>query len=366
MRPALPNKTDTILRREPSPLRPLANAFSHLQLDDSQHPQTVREERLVSSSSEDHVQLGENNDAQTVREERLVSSSSEDHVQLGENNDTQTVREERSRPLPSRDELLGEPTGKLRPSVSRIPINDIIREDTHSSVTREPVRSLLHYNLPINNGVTHHHLEHSVNMAIQSPTPRPKYNILTKLRDSLASPTSLNGEDIRAANTRRVALQRFSLLKGRNSQTSCASAVLKRSREDDEVLRTENEMRRANLKVLILGASQSGKSVLLDSMKISCYGDEAYNHSFRQSFKEDLFAYMVQAMRTILEKMRSEQFSLEDLKNIQHVETIQGARISGGSVGLDIALAIRALWSDGGVQRYFKRFEMRQWIKSYS
>ena len=298
MRPALPNKTDTILRREPSPLRPLANAFSHLQLDDSQHPQTVREERLVSSSSEDHVQLGENNDTQTVRE--------------------------------------------------------------------EPVRSLLHYNLPINNGVTHHHLEHSVNMAIQSPTPRPKYNILTKLRDSLASPTSLNGEDIRAANTRRVALQRFSLLKGRNSQTSCASAVLKRSREDDEVLRTENEMRRANLKVLILGASQSGKSVLLDSMKISCYGDEAYNHSFRQSFKEDLFAYMVQAMRTILEKMRSEQFSLEDLKNIQHVETIQGARISGGSVGLDIALAIRALWSDGGVQRYFKRFEMRQWIKSYS
>ena len=50
MRQALSNKTDTRLRRETFPLRPLANAFNHLQLDDSEDAQTVREERLVSLS----------------------------------------------------------------------------------------------------------------------------------------------------------------------------------------------------------------------------------------------------------------------------------------------------------------------------
>ena len=340
MRQALSNKTDTRLPRETFPLRPLANAFNHLQLDDSKGAQTVREERLVSLSSKDHVQLSDNNDAQTVREER-------------------------SSPLSSRDELLGEPIGELRPSVSGISIGDIIRVDTYSSVTREPVLSSLHCKLPINNGATDHHPEHSVNLAIRSPTPGPKNNILTKLREPLASPTSLNGEDITAVSTKRVERQNFSfLLNGRNLRTSSASAALERSREIDEVLRIENEERRANAKVFILGASQCGKSMLLDSMKVSYYGDEAYSHSFRQDFKEHLFTDMVQAMRMILEQMAFENFSLEDQKNMQHVETIQGARTNGGSVGLDIALAIRALWSDGGVQKYFKGCEMREMIKS--
>ena len=97
---------------------------------------------------------------------------------------------------------------------------------------------------------------------------------------------------------------------------------------------------------------------------VSCYGDEAYSHNFRLNFTVHLFTEMLQAMRMILEEMALEKFSLEDQKNMQHVETIQGAYISGDSVGLDIVLAIRALWSDGGVQQYFKGFEMRQRIKS--
>ncbi|MCJ1265296.1 Guanine nucleotide-binding protein alpha-1 subunit [Lobaria immixta] len=34
--------------------------------------------------------------------------------------------------------------------------------------------------------------------------------------------------------------------------------------------------------------------------------------------------------------------------------------------GLDLALAIRALWSDSGVREYFKRWERRQWVTSCS
>ena len=260
---------------------------------------------------------------------------------------------------------MGEPIGELRPSVSSIPIGDKIRVDTHLSVTGDSLLSSLRFKMPINNSVTDHHPEHSVNLAIRSPTPGPKYNILTKLRESLASSTSLNGEDIRAVSTKRVARQRFSfLLNGRNLRTSSASAALERSRKIDELLRIENKERRAIANVLILGTSQSGKSILLNSMKISFYGDEAYSHSFRQDLKEYLFTDMVQAMRMILEEMAIENFSLEDQENMQHVETIQGARINGGSVDLDIALAIRALWSDSGVQKYFKESEMRQRIKS--
>lgn len=166
-----------------------------------------------------------------------------------------------------------------------------------------------------------------------------------------------------------IARRAFSFLaNGLNFRASSASAALERSREIDEQLRIENEERKPTANVLIAGTSQYAKSVLLNSMKIFFHHNNACGHDFRRRFKEVVFTNVVQGMRAILDAMRFSELSLEDRENEQHVETIamQPIRTNSDSLDPDIALAIRALWSDIGVRECFKKSELCEMIRSCS
>lgn len=324
-RQALSKKADTIAQPEQSPLENLTKAF-------------------------DHVQLGDNGDAQKVGEECLSPLSYRDHVQLDDKKDTQTVREERLGTLSSRDELLDELIGGKRANDSKATIMNNIDLD----IQKSPVKSSLHDSLPLSDDVTDHKIEDSTNLAVRWPTPASRLGTLRNLRTLGHLPR------IRAVTTRKVAQRRLSFLPNRiNSRTSSVLAAVKRSR---------NEKRKASPKISMFGTSYSGKSTLLKSMKLSLHGNEIYSHVIREKVRGVIFTHIIWRMRTILEAMDRSEIPLKNQENEQHVKTIfmQPAEAKSGPLDSDLALAIKALWSDNGVREHSKSREVGQLNSSCS
>ncbi|KAI9167459.1 Guanine nucleotide-binding protein alpha subunit [Paramyrothecium foliicola] len=128
-----------------------------------------------------------------------------------------------------------------------------------------------------------------------------------------------------------------------------------RNEEIENQLKRDKMMQRNEIKMLLLGAGESGKSTILKQMKLIHEG--GYSRDERESFKEIIFSNTVQSMRVILEAMDSLELPLEDQRMEYHVQTIfmQPAQIEGDVLPPEVGSAIEALWKDRGVQECFKR-----------
>ncbi|KAI1757724.1 guanine nucleotide-binding protein subunit alpha [Xylaria castorea] len=128
-----------------------------------------------------------------------------------------------------------------------------------------------------------------------------------------------------------------------------------RNEEIENQLKRDKMMQRNEIKMLLLGAGESGKSTILKQMKLIHEG--GYSRDERESFKEIIFSNTVQSMRVILEAMESLELPLEDQRMEYHVQTIfmQPAQIEGDVLPPEVGNAIDALWKDHGVQECFKR-----------
>ncbi|CAG8566297.1 595_t:CDS:2 [Ambispora leptoticha] len=129
-------------------------------------------------------------------------------------------------------------------------------------------------------------------------------------------------------------------------------------RKNDEI---ENQLRRDRLsmrnevKMLLLGAGESGKSTILKQMKL--IHDGGYSAEERESFKEIIFSNTVQSMRVILEAMENMGLSLRNESSQKHANAILNlpSQIEGDHLSQDVSLAIKNLWADRGVQDCFSR-----------
>ncbi|BFZ61571.1 guanine nucleotide-binding protein subunit alpha [Saitoella coloradoensis] len=128
-----------------------------------------------------------------------------------------------------------------------------------------------------------------------------------------------------------------------------------RNEEIESQLKKDRMLLRNEIKMLLLGAGESGKSTILKQMKLIHEG--GYSADERDSFKEIIFSNTVQSMRVILEAMESMEIPLDDSRNEYHVQTIfmQPSQIEGESLSKEVGDAIRALWKDVGVQECFRR-----------
>jgi len=128
-----------------------------------------------------------------------------------------------------------------------------------------------------------------------------------------------------------------------------------RNEEIENQLKRDKMMQRNEIKMLLLGAGESGKSTILKQMKLIHEG--GYSRDERESFKEIIFSNTVQSMRVILEAMEQLELPLDDQRTEYHVQTIfmQPAQIEGDNLPPEVGNAISALWRDIGVQECFKR-----------
>ncbi|KAJ5228052.1 hypothetical protein N7489_008760 [Penicillium chrysogenum] len=113
-----------------------------------------------------------------------------------------------------------------------------------------------------------------------------------------------------------------------------------RNEEIENQLKRDKLMQRNEIKMLLLGAGESGKSTILKQMKLIHEG--GYSRDERESFKEIIYSNTVQSMRVILEAMESLELPLEDARHEYHHSP-------------EVGNAIGQLWRDTGVQECFKR-----------
>ncbi|CAI2170950.1 7173_t:CDS:2 [Funneliformis geosporum] len=139
----------------------------------------------------------------------------------------------------------------------------------------------------------------------------------------------------------------------------CLSQEEKEGRQrNDEI---ENQLKRDRLsmrnevKMLLLGAGESGKSTILKQMKL--IHDGGYSPEERESFKEIIFSNTVQSMRVILEAMDVMGISLKSEGNQKYVATIMNLpnQIEGDHLPPEVSSAIKSLWADKGLLECFNR-----------
>ncbi|ORX69819.1 guanine nucleotide-binding protein subunit alpha [Basidiobolus meristosporus CBS 931.73] len=129
-------------------------------------------------------------------------------------------------------------------------------------------------------------------------------------------------------------------------------------RKNDEIesqIKKDKLSQRNEVKMLLLGAGESGKSTVLKQMKLIHEG--GYSVEERVSFKEIIFSNTVQSMRVILEAMENMKILLTDEKKAIHVGTILDlpSQIEGDTLSPEVATAVKSLWADKGVQDCFLR-----------
>ncbi|KAL2859984.1 guanine nucleotide-binding protein subunit alpha [Aspergillus lucknowensis] len=128
-----------------------------------------------------------------------------------------------------------------------------------------------------------------------------------------------------------------------------------RNKEIENQLRRDKMVQWNEIKMLLLGAGESGKSTILKQMKLIHQG--GYSREEKESFKDIIYSNIVQSMCMILEAMEALELPLEDARNQYHVQTVfmQPPQIEGESLPLEVGNAIAALWHDTSVQECFKR-----------
>jgi len=136
---------------------------------------------------------------------------------------------------------------------------------------------------------------------------------------------------------------------------SSEQAEKKRNDEIDKQLKADKTRLRNEVKLLLLGAGESGKSTILKQMKL--IHDGGYSKDDRDSFKEIIFSNTIQSMRVIVEAMEKLEIPYENAESKQYIQTILDMpnQIEDIVFPANVAHAIKVLWKDPGVDKCFNR-----------
>ncbi|KAI9260670.1 guanine nucleotide-binding protein subunit alpha [Phascolomyces articulosus] len=128
-----------------------------------------------------------------------------------------------------------------------------------------------------------------------------------------------------------------------------------RNEEIENQIKRDKLNMRNEVKMLLLGAGESGKSTILKQMKL--IHDGGYSRDEREAFKEIIFSNTVQSMRVILEAMDNMGVALTQSSNDHHAGIIMEmpSQIERESLPNDVTLAVKTLWKDPNLLSVFER-----------
>jgi len=120
-------------------------------------------------------------------------------------------------------------------------------------------------------------------------------------------------------------------------------------------LKKDKMMLRNEIKMLLLGAGESGKSTILKQMRLIHQG--SYSEEERESYKEIIYSNTVQSMHVILDAMEMMGITLSDAQNGIRANIIMSLphQIEGDCLDQHVGDAIYGLWQDAGVRKCFER-----------
>lgn len=129
----------------------------------------------------------------------------------------------------------------------------------------------------------------------------------------------------------------------------------RRNDEIDLALRKEKQNARNQVRLLLLGAGESGKSTILKQMKL--IHDDGYSKEELLAFREVIFSNTIQSMQVVLEAMATLNIEFEHPENETYKAVLldQPNQIESSTFPHEVAVAIKALWEDAGVKKCVER-----------
>ncbi|KAI9299739.1 G-alpha protein [Cunninghamella echinulata] len=137
----------------------------------------------------------------------------------------------------------------------------------------------------------------------------------------------------------------------------CQSAEVIEEKQRNDAINNQIKRDRANLrheiKLLLLGAGESGKSTILKQMKL--IHDGGYVTEERESFKEVIFTNTIQSMKVTLMAMRQLSIEFDNPHNEFNARLIMEIPDQVDIFHQEIVDAIACLWEDRGVKHCVAR-----------
>ncbi|KAI9188248.1 guanine nucleotide-binding protein subunit alpha [Blastocladiella emersonii ATCC 22665] len=118
----------------------------------------------------------------------------------------------------------------------------------------------------------------------------------------------------------------------------------------EEQLRADRARATREIKCLLLGAGESGKSTILKQMQL-IHG-VGYSPEDRWAYREVIFSNMVQSIKVIVAAMPALGIPLADPALVSDVHTVLHLphQMDGSPLNADLVAAVARLWADRGVQ----------------
>ncbi|XP_062362144.1 guanine nucleotide-binding protein subunit alpha-13 isoform X2 [Cinclus cinclus] len=144
--------------------------------------------------------------------------------------------------------------------------------------------------------------------------------------------------------------------------TSGEAEQQRKSKEIDKCLNREKTYVKRLVKILLLGAGESGKSTFLKQMRI-IHGQD-WDRAAREEFRATIYSNVIKGVRVLVDAREKLHIPWGDPANQSNgdkvmafdtraVTVVQGMVETG--VFLDYLPAIRALWADSGIQHAYDR-----------
>ncbi|EWC43699.1 guanine nucleotide-binding protein alpha-2 subunit [Drechslerella stenobrocha 248] len=123
-----------------------------------------------------------------------------------------------------------------------------------------------------------------------------------------------------------------------------------RSREIERILKQDEKKMAREVKLLLLGAGESGKSTILKQMRLIYAA--GFSKADREQYRGIIFTNITESMRLILEAMEIYSIPFEKAENEQYVGLIMPQRelSRGEDLPREYIQPLKMLWRDAGVQ----------------
>ncbi|XP_006791020.2 guanine nucleotide-binding protein subunit alpha-13 [Neolamprologus brichardi] len=150
---------------------------------------------------------------------------------------------------------------------------------------------------------------------------------------------------------------------------------LRKSKEIDRCLSKEKTYVKRLVKILLLGAGESGKSTFLKQMRI-IHGQDFDQHA-REEFRATIYSNVIKGIRVLVDAREKLHIPWGDEDNQPHGDNLmafdtRSAKMTSGqletSVFLEYLSAIKALWADSGIQNAYDRrreFQLGESVKYF-
>ncbi|XP_017269093.1 guanine nucleotide-binding protein subunit alpha-14 [Kryptolebias marmoratus] len=122
----------------------------------------------------------------------------------------------------------------------------------------------------------------------------------------------------------------------------------------EEQLRRDKKDSRRELKLLLLGTGESGKSTFIKQMRIIHGG--GYTDEDKRSYAKLVFQNIYTSMQTMVRAMVALNISFADPANQSCADSVLEVEVDKvEELDPNLAVAIRSLWNDGGIQECYDR-----------